>query len=59
MRRALGVAVHTLRFPLPESACIFRESSLTFPGSSPATLSLGGAEAPQGSEQHEGRPRKG
>ena len=35
MRRALGVAVHTLRFPLPESAYIFRETSLTFPGQPP------------------------
>lgn len=31
MRRALGTALHTLRFPLPGSTCIFREALLDLP----------------------------
>ena len=38
MRRALGTAVHTLRFSLPGSACIFREPSLTYPGQPPCHI---------------------
>lgn len=60
MRRALGTALHTPQVPSTRKYLHLQGAFLDLPWAALLIgLSLGGAEAPQNSEQHEGRHRQG